>query len=499
MSALLALVSLRWRMMRSRSLQFTFAVLVLLLPALCLVAVSIGSQLPASATQGLSLLAPSTFVAFALVAVVAPLAAGGGNELFPAEQLVAFPVRAWTTFVASLAVAPINLVWATQVVVLFASAGLVTHTSLGAVCAAVTTTAYVVMVTVAGQVAAWVTIGLRQRRAGRALTWGLLGGFLVAAAVLSREGRWSRVLDHAPTVRLVSAIAQADSGMYKHWVTRTAVLTAVTVMLLVVGRPVTAWSLRQTAHSQGRLESRPLARRRLRRSVGSQLRATDRASAWRAPALRRGLLVLAAIPGAVAFLGGASYEQLILVPGLVAAGAGLLFGVNAFCLDGSGALWLASQPGALVRSGRSKLLVTTECCAAAVLLAVTGGLLHQTYGPSWTQAVALLGSVLANVLLVVAACARWSVLHPHRAELRNPRDTPAPAGSMAGYSLRLAVATTLSGLGVAASATSSSAWPVPAIACSVIAALSLLSLRRSAAEWSSEARRAEVARTVASG
>ena len=498
MNALVALVSLRWRMMRSRRGRITFAVLVLLLPVFCLVGVSAGSVLPAGSTEGLSLLAPSTFFAFAVVAVVAPLAAGGGNELFPADQLVAYPVRTWTAFLASLAVAPINLVWATQVIVLFTSAGLVTHTFGGAVCAAITAAAYVGMVTVAGQVTAWATVGVRHRRLGRAMTWALLASLVAAAAALSRAGRWTRVLDHAPTVRVVSAIAQADRSAYGVWTTRTTVLVVVMCGLLAVGRPVTAWSLRQAVHSQGRQESRPLARRRLRRDVGSQLRTTDRASVWRAPALRRGLVVLAAIPGAVAYRVTASYELLVRVPGLVAAGAGLLFGVNAFCLDGSGALWLASQPRAMAMSGRSKLVVTAECCIAAVGLALAGGLLRQSQAPTATEAVALLGSVIANVLVVVAACARWSILRPHRAELRNPRDTPAPPGTMAGYSLQLALATTSAGL-VSAAAAASSTWQSPAAICSGIALLSLLSLRRSAVEWNTEVRRAAVARAVATG
>jgi hypothetical protein len=112
--------------------------------------------------------------------------------------------------------------------------------------------------------------------------------------------------------------------------------------------------------------------------------------------------------------------------------------------------------------------------------------------------VALLGSVIANVLVVVAACARWSILRPHRAELRNPRDTPAPPGTMAGYSLQLALATTSAGL-VSAAAAASSTWQSPAAICSGIALLSLLSLRRSAVEWNTEVRRAAVARAVATG
>src|SRR4051794_41953804 len=71
----------------------------------------------------------------------------------------------------------------------------------------------------------------------------------------------------------------------------------------------------------------------------------DRASVWRSRSLRRGLLVLGILPGAAAALADLPWSSLVLLPALVSAGAGLLFGVNAFCLDGPGAVWLGSLPG----------------------------------------------------------------------------------------------------------------------------------------------------------
>ncbi len=52
----------------------------------------------------------------ALLAAIAPLVAGGGNELFPPEQLVAYPITSRTEHLASLALAPLNLAWTAQLV-----------------------------------------------------------------------------------------------------------------------------------------------------------------------------------------------------------------------------------------------------------------------------------------------------------------------------------------------------------------------------------------------
>jgi hypothetical protein len=493
-----ALVGMRWHMVRSARARTGLALLLLALPVLSALSLASAQRLDPETADGLRLLAPTTFLAFAVLAVVAPLAAGGGNELFPSEQLVAFPISRTTSFLASLAVVPLNLVWATQLLVLFASTGLVATTARGALLGALTTLAYVLFVSVAGQVVAWAVVGVRQHRAGRVATWGLLAALLLGAALITRAGRWADLLDRSPTVKLLSAIAATDHGSYGRWAQRTGLVLLAGAVLLAAGGRVTGWALRQSAHSLGRTESRRHRMRPLRRSSLAQARATDRASVWRAAALRRGLLVLAAIPGAVAFLGTATYQQLALGPGLVASGAGLLFGVNAFCLDGTGAVWLASLPGGLARSGASKLLVTLECCLVAVGLATLGGFLRQSRAPTAVEVAALVGAFAANVMLVVAACARWSVRRPHRAELRGPRDTPAPPGTMAVYSLRLAVMSTVAGLLMSASAAAAS-WRTPAALSCLLVAPALLSLQRTARAWASDARRAAVVAAVASG
>ena len=75
--------------------------------------------------------------------------------------------------------------------------------------------------------------------------------------------------------------------------------------------------------------------------------------------LRRGLAVLAVMPGLVAIAGNLQWEMLTILPGLVASGGALLFGVNSWCLDGRGALWRDSLPvdPRLVFASRAVVLV----------------------------------------------------------------------------------------------------------------------------------------------
>jgi hypothetical protein len=182
----------------------------------------------------------------------------------------------------------------------------------------------------------------------------------------------------------------------------------------------------------------------------------------------------------------------------VAAGSGLLFGVNAFALDGAGAVWVATMPHDPRSTLVAKLLVVAETCLVAVLLAVglaatqTGGL------PTPAEGVGLAGSVLGATALVVATCARLSVSRPHKADLRGPRDTPAPPATMAVYSLRLALATTWSGLAFLL-ASASGSWPAGVAATLGVLALAVRSLVRTLRAWSDPVGRSRVVTTVAYG
>ena len=70
----------------------------------------------------------------------------------------------------------------------------------------------------------------------------------------------------------------------------------------------------------------------------------DWASVWRTVPMRRGLATLAVAPGVLALAARLPWSSIPVLAALSAAGGALLFGVNAWCLDGRGALWRASLP-----------------------------------------------------------------------------------------------------------------------------------------------------------
>ena len=103
-------------------------------------------------------------------------------------------------------------------------------------------------------------------------------------------------------------------------------------------------ALRRTPREELKVESGSHPARPLPASDLAVLRRIDRASVWRSVPMRRGLVVLALGPGLVALAGGMDWAQVLVLPALVVSGGALLFGVNAWCLDGRGALWRESLP-----------------------------------------------------------------------------------------------------------------------------------------------------------
>ena len=220
-------------------------------------------------------------------------------------------------------------------------------------------------------------------------------------------------------------------------------------MLLVVAVVLGAVPAHFAAHRVPRdeigLEGSSYAARRAARSALLALVRTDRASVWRAVPMRRGILVLALGPALVAVLGDLPWSTMTVLPGLVASGGALLFGVNVWCLDGRGALWRESLPVEPGLVFTARVVVLAEFLLAASLLTV--GLAATRAGlPTAAEATALVCTLLVVGVQVVAASMRWSAEHPYAVDFRSARATPAPPLAMVGYSARLAVSTTVAGL-----------------------------------------------------
>ncbi len=353
------------------------------------------------------------------------------------------------------------------------------------------------LVTVAGQALAWLVVGVRQSSSGRRITWGLAATIVTASGFLVVAGSVGGVLDSAPTTLVVIAAVNVSGGPTPEFWLTAVLLALLTTAAFAAGLRACSWALRQPGDSSTDGTTRRVSRRS-KRPPGGEIRAIDRASVWRSTSLRRGLIVLGVLPGLVALTAGLEWSTLILLPGLVSAGAGLLFGVNAFCLDGSGAVWLGSLPSRPATVFWSKTRVVAETCLVSVAITVSAGSLRASRGPTPSELAALLCCAVVAQLMVVATCMELSVTRPHRADLRGPRDTPAPPGVMAAYSARLALSTTL--MAVFYSALSGAAdWRWPVLFAVPALLLSCRRLLRSARMWQDELVRSRVVTTVATG
>jgi hypothetical protein len=222
---------------------------------------------------------------------------------------------------------------------------------------------------------------------------------------------------------------------------------------------------------------------------------TDRASVWRSVPMRRGVLVLAVGPGLVALFGNLQWSQMTILPGLVTSGGALLFGVNAWCLDGRGALWRENLPAPPSMLFDARAWILAEFLGVASLITVLVGALRAGV-PNAEEWAALVAALVVITLQVVGGAMRWSLKHPYPVDLRSARATPAPPAAMVGYSARLATSTTFTGL-VFSGCAHVADWRLSliiAMPCVLWSATRLLRTRR---RWQDPFIRAVVVSTVA--
>jgi hypothetical protein len=211
--------------------------------------------------------------------------------------------------------------------------------------------------------------------------------------------------------------------------------------------------------------------------------------------MRRGLAVLAVGPGLVSLAGDLPWNQLTILPGLVASGGALLFGVNAWSLETRGALWRESLPvsPATVFAARAWVLMEFLLVASAITL----GLAVLRAGiPTAAELAALLCTWVVVILQVLGASMRWSLASPYSVDLRSARATPAPPLAMVGYSTKLAASTTVTSL-IFSGLAKLDAWPLSVLVAAPFVAWSLLRLLAARDGWVEPAERARVVMTVA--
>jgi hypothetical protein len=437
------------------------------------------------------LLMPTAFAGFLLLNILSGVASGGGRELLSREQGVAFPVSPTTDHLGALLMAPLNIAWLLQAWALLGTASYSLKLSW-VLPADIVILLWLVASTASAQVVAWTMEAIRRRKYGRITVRVICGGFALAAVAFQLSGRMGSYLDHIPTVWIV---ARGTRGFSMFWWEGVALLLAVIVVAVVLGAVPTHLAAQLPPRDEARVESGHYQVRRIPRTVVGALVGLDRASVWRSVPMRRGITVLGVGPGLVAIAGGMSWSSMTILPGLVASGGALLFGVNAWCLDGRGLLWRESLPARADQVFAARALVLAEFVVVASLVTIVLASLRAGLPTSYELA-SMVMLVLVVTLQVIGAAMRWSAQRPFPVDMRSARATPAPPLVMVGYSTRLALSTTFTGLFFSVVARVPD-WHLAVIVALPFLAWSGFRLWRTSKVWEDPVERARVVMAVA--
>ncbi len=448
-----------------------------------------------SRRSDVAILLPTALLGVLVIAVVSAAATGGGRELLARDQAVAFPVSVTSDHLGALLMAPLNIAWLLQAWTLMGSVAYVVGPSPRLVPAELLTVLWLMCATAIAQVAAWAVEWVRRGAAGLWLVRGLSATLALGLAFLVAADGLVPLLDRSRVPLWILAPVLYDTDGVGQWVLRLAVLLVTLAVAVVLGAFVAGAVAGRQPRDELRLESAAYRPRRPPSSEFAALLRTDRVGIWRSVPLRRGLFVLGLMPGAVALAGGLEWEMLTILPGLVASGGALLFGVNSWCLDGRGALWRDSLPVTPKRVFASRVVVLTEVLLFATVLTLVLASLRAGL-PTASQLVAVLCSALVVVLQVVARSLRWSVSRPYAVDMRSARATPAPPLVMVGYSSRLALTTTMTGLLFALTARAGVDWSL--VLATPFLIFSAYRLVQTADSWADPETRCRVVSTVAS-
>ncbi len=441
----------------------------------------------------LLLLLPTATGGFLLLAIVSSVASGGGREMLSRDQGVAFPVSATTDHLGALLMAPLNVAWLLQAGALL---GMTTY-ALGpkGIPSTLVMLLWIFFATAVAQIVGWLVEAIRRTSHGVLLVRTIAVAALVAAALIQARGNLTDFLNRLPTVPVVTAMVFISDGLWWESLPVLITLAISGVAAVVLGGFAAHLAARLAPRDEERHQSGHRAAKPTPRTDLSMLLRIDRASVWRAVPMRRGMMVLAAGPGLVALAGNLAWRDIIVLPGLVASGGALLFGVNIWCLDGRGGLWRESLPVDPRAVFASRAWVLTEWLA----LGAVGTLLLASLRagiPSVAELSALLCAVACVLLQVVAAAMRWSAKRPYATDLRSARATPAPPVMMVAYSSRLALSTTLTGMLFGGLARTRH-WELPVIVAMFFLLWSGWRLSLARTRWLDPHRRAVVIATVA--
>ena len=300
------------------------------------------------------LLLPTALGGFLAVGIVSAAASGGGRELLGRDASAVFPISPTTDHLGALLLSPLNIAWLLQAWTLLGTTAYALGHDLRLATAQIVVLLWIATATAISQAVAWGLESARRVPHGvvgiRALVVGLLGAVLG----LQVSGNLLALFDRIPTRPVVIGMV---TGFDLRWLQTVGVLTLLLLLAIVVGAVPAHLAAHRVPRDELRVETGTFPARRAPYNDLTALIRTDRGSVWRAVPMRRGVAVLAVGPGLVALLGNLQWNSMTVLPGLVASGGALLFGVNAWCLDGRGALWRESlpvQPGHGLRGPRHR-------------------------------------------------------------------------------------------------------------------------------------------------
>jgi len=470
------------------------ALLVLLAVTTAIAVVPAFLERPVQRTVDVLIVLPTALAGFLLLGVVSGVASGGGRELLPRDQGVVYPLSPTTDHLGALLLTPLNVAWLVQTWALLGATAYAVGPG-GLVGAQVVVLLWILLASSIAQATAWAAESVRRVPGGHLV---LRGFALLAGGVtgwLYFTDRLTGFLDGLATRTIVVGAVSLGDGNTGQWV-RTVVVLVLAIPLLVAAGAVAAHlAARRHPRDELRIESETRTARKAPRSDLLALLRLDRASVWRVVPMRRGIIVLALGPGLVGVAGGLDWAQMTILPGLVASGGALLFGVNAWCLDGKGMVWRETLPVSDADVFDVRALVVAECMAAVSGITIVLALVRNGFPPLVTG-LAVAACWLVVVVQVLAIVMTWSMRSPYAVDLASPRATPAPHGAMAAYAGKLSLVTTLTGMFFSGAAALPWAWLPPVVALPFLA-WSILRLRRARRKWLTPTERARVVLTVA--
>ncbi len=475
---------------RPRVLRGALALMLLVTAAAAIVPAYVPQARTSEQAFRIALIIPTAMAAFLLLSIVSGIASGGGRELISRDQAVAYPVSPATDHLGALIMAPLNIAWLLQSWALLGAAAFALGPSFLWKVQPIMLL-WLVTATALGQVLAWTAESVRRGEHGIWLMRGLLVTAGLVALVVQLTGHVGDLLDKVPTGWLLTQALRGGLG----WLGVAALLLALTAVCVVAGAWPARWASLRMPHDEQKIESGLREARRDPRFGWLGMLRLDRASVWRSVPIRRGMTVLAVGPGVVALFGDLTWPSMTILPGLVASGGALLFGVNVWCLDGRGGLWRENLPISPRTGFWVRAWVVAEFLGFAALITIALGSVRAGV-PAPEEAMAMLCTVVVVLVQVVGAAMRWSGQRPYPTDLRSARATPAPPVVMVGYSARLALSTTVTGMVFSGLAQVPLWWLSPLMALPLVC-WSLGRLVRAANRWSDPVRRSYVVTTVA--